>query len=177
MSLGIRDVRARVRTIPCDECLRVIHWWNRRVWLVDNERYVHLQCWKGQLLFKAFVADHIWSVQVMADENSALSRNRSPENELQQLHTCVAQREQVERPVILLQSAGELAAKTGVDETQRNGNSSLRELGEGLWRFLGRLAPHRSPRPPRLCMLCGGVEFSEKSVVCSKCGTSLRPSS
>jgi hypothetical protein len=177
MSLGIRDVLARVRTVPCDECWRAIHWWNRRIWLVDSERCVHLQCREGQLFFKAFVADHIRSVQVIADENSALSKNSSPENELQKLHTCAAQREQVERPVILLQPTDELAAKTGVDETQRNGNSSLHELGEGLWHFLGWLTLHRSPRPPRSCMLCGAVEFSEKSVFCSKCGTSLRPSS
>jgi hypothetical protein len=177
MSLGIGDALARVRTVPCHECLRAIRWWNRRVWLVDSERYVHLQCWQGQLFFKALVANHIRSVQIVADENSALSKNHSPENELQKLHTCAAQQEQVERSEILLQPADELATKTGVDDTQRNGNSSLRELREGLWHFLGRLTPNRSPRPSGLCMLCGGVEFSEKSVLCSKCGTSLRPSS
>jgi hypothetical protein len=175
MSLGIRDVLAHVRTVPCEECLRTIRWWNRRVWLVDSERCVHLQCWKGQLLFIAFVADHIRSVQIMADENSALSRNRSPENELHKLRTCAAQQEQVERPVILLQPADELATKPGVDETQRNDNPSLRELRAGLWHFLARLTPHRSPHPSGLCMLCGAVEFSKKSVLCSKCGTPLRP--
>jgi hypothetical protein len=175
--LGARDALARVKAVHCDECSRVIRWWNRRVWLVHSERYVHLQCRKGQLFFQAFVADHIRSVQVIADENSALSRNRSPESKLQEPHTCAVQREQVERQVILLQPANEVAAKTGVDETQRNGNSSLRKSGEGLWHFLGRLAPHRSPRPLCLCTFCGAVEFSEKSVFCSKCGTPLRPSS
>jgi hypothetical protein len=77
----VRDAFARVKTVPCDECSRAIRWWHRRVWLVDNERCVHLHCWKGQLSFKGFVADHIRSVQVVTDENSALSRNRSPENE------------------------------------------------------------------------------------------------
>ena len=177
MSLGIGDALARVRTVPCNECLRVIRWWNRRVWLADSERYAHLQCWEGQLFFKALVAEHIRSAQIVANENSVLSRSRSPENELQKLHTYVAQQEQIERPVICLQPADELATKTGVDDTQHNGNSSLRELKEGLWHFLGRLTPHRPPRPSGLCMLCGAVEFSKKSVVCSKCGTSLRPAS
>ncbi len=171
--LGTHDALARAKTVHCYECLRAIHWWNRRVWLVDSERCVHLHCWKDRLFLKALVADHISYVQVMADGNSALSRNHSPENEPQELDACAAQREQVEQPAMLLQPADELAAKTGVDETHRNGNSFLRE---GLWHFLGRLAPHRSPRPQpqRLCMLCGAVEFSEKSVFCSKCGTPLR---
>ena len=79
--LSVRDAFARVKTVPCDECSRAIRWWHRRVWLVDNGRCVHLHCWKSQLSFKALVADHIRSMQVVTDENSALSRNRSPENE------------------------------------------------------------------------------------------------
>jgi len=175
--LGVRDALARVKTVPCAECSRAIRWWNRRVWPVDSERCVHLQCWKGQLFFKALVADHIRFVQVITDENFVLSQNRSPEHELQELHTCAAQRRQVEPLVILLRPEDELAAKTGIDETQHNGNSSLRELGKGLWHFLGRLAPSRSPRPPRLCLACGAVKFSKKSEFCSKCGTPLRPAS
>ena len=176
MSLSISAALTRVRTVPCGECLRAIRWWNRRVWLVDSERYVHLQCWEGQLFFKALMADQIRSMQIMADKNSALSRNQSPENELQKLHTCAAQQEQVERPAILLSPADELATKPGVDDTQRHGNSSLRESREGLWHFLGRFTAHRPPRPSGLCMLCGAVEFNEKSVLCSKCGTPLQPS-
>jgi len=176
MSLGIGTARARVRTVPCGECLRAIHWWNRRVWLVDSEHYVHLQCWEGQLFFKALMAEQIRFIQIMADENSALSRNHSPENELQKLHTYAAQQEQVERSEILLQPADELATKPGIDDTQRHGNSSLHGLREGLWHFLGRFTAHRSPRPSGLCMLCSAIEFNEKSVLCSKCGTSLRPS-
>jgi hypothetical protein len=175
---GVQDALAHLKTVPCDECLRAIHWWNRRIWLVNRERCVHLHCWKGQLLLKALVADHIEYIQVMADENSALSRNHSPENELQERPTCAAQREQVEQPIILLKSADELVAKADDDETQRDSNSFLRKSGESPRHFLSRLVPHRSPpRPPRLCMLCGAVEFSEKSMFCSKCGTSLRTSS
>jgi cytoskeletal protein CcmA (bactofilin family) len=79
---GTRDVLARVRTIPCAECLQPIRWWNRRIWLVDGERCAHLQCWKSRLFFKALVADQIRSSQLMAGENSALSRNGSAESEL-----------------------------------------------------------------------------------------------
>src|SRR5689334_18845172 len=64
--LGARDAFARVKTVPCDECSRTIRWWNRRVWLVDSECWIHLQCWQGQFFFKALVADHIHYVQARA---------------------------------------------------------------------------------------------------------------
>jgi hypothetical protein len=176
--LSAQNTFARVKTVPCYECLRAIRWWNRRIWLVGNKRWVHLHCWKGQLFLKALVAEHIRYVQALAEDNSTLSRDHSPENELQELPTCTAQREQVEQPAILLQPVDELAAETGVDETQRDGKSFLRVLGAALWHVLHRLAPHQSPPyPPHLCMLCGAVEYSKKSVFCSKCGTPLRPSS
>jgi len=57
--LRTRNVFARFSTIPCDDCLKPIRWWNRRIWLVDGERCAHLQCWNGQLLLKALVADQI----------------------------------------------------------------------------------------------------------------------
>jgi hypothetical protein len=175
INLRARHVLARVRTDRCYDCLRAIRWWNRRVWLVDGERWVHLQCWKGELFFKELVAGQIRCSQAVADENSELSPNRSAENELQELPASAAQREQAQRLIILLQRAEEPAPTTRVDESQRGRNSSVSQLGHGLWHFLGRFAPHRSPRPPRQCTLCGAVEFSEKSVFCSKCGTSLRP--
>ncbi len=179
IKLDAQNTFARVKTVPCYECLRAIRWWNRRVWLVDSERWVHRHCGKSRLFLKAFMAEHIRYVQVMADEDSALPRNQSPGNEPQELHACAAPREQVERPAILPQSVDKFAGRTAVDETQRIGNSSLPEFGEGLRHFLGRLAPHRSPPlyPPLLCMLCGAAEFSKKLVFCSKCGTPLRPSS
>src|SRR6516164_5306917 len=69
-----QDAFAHLKTVSCDACLRTIHWWNRRVRLVDSQ-LVHLSCWKGQLFFKALVADHIRYVQVMAHDSSASSRN------------------------------------------------------------------------------------------------------
>jgi cytoskeletal protein CcmA (bactofilin family) len=125
------DVFARIRTIGCDACLRPIRWWNRRVWLVGPARCVHLQCWKGQLFLKAFVADHIRSVQVSADENSALSRNRLPENELQESHGPEAEHEPAEPLIILLQPADEVVAETRVNENQHSDNSPKLEL-QGL---------------------------------------------
>ena len=121
------------------------------------------------------MADHIRFVQARPDENSELAANRSAENELQEQPAGAAQRGKVEPAVILLQPAEELLAKAYVDKSQPNGDSSVSQLGQGLWHFLGRSAPHPTPRRPRLCVLCGAVEFSEKSVFCSKCGTSLRP--
>jgi hypothetical protein len=170
-----QDAFAHLKTVSCDACLRTIHWWNRRVRLVDSQ-LVHLSCWKGQLFFKALVADHIRYVQVMAHDSSASSRNHLHENELRKPHASATQHERVERPVILLQLVDEVAATTAVDKTQRDGKSFSRELGEGLQHFLARLAPHRPPRPPQLCMLCGAVESNQKLRFCSKCSTPLRPS-
>jgi len=194
IKLGTRDVLARVRTIPCDECLQPIRWWNRRIWLVDGERCAHLQCWKGQLFLKALVADEIRRSQLMADEiprsprrRSQPSDNGSVDNELQELHASArAPLGRVERLEAQLQQAQESAAKTCVDNNQRNGNLSLTELGQHLshfldrsslfWNFgLDRLVPHHPPCPPRLCMLCGAVAFSGTSVFCTKCGASLSP--
>jgi hypothetical protein len=182
----MRHVLARVRSVCCDECSRPIHWWNRRVWLVDGERCAHLRCFEGYLFLKALVEDEIRSAQlVVADQIQAPSRsysepsdNGSANDELRNSDASVtAMREPVERLEGQQQQTEEPTAKTRPDKNQRNGNSALheRELGQSLWHLLGRLAPHRPPRPPRLCMLCGGVEFSDTSVLCSKCGSPLRP--
>jgi hypothetical protein len=183
INLRTRDALARIRTVRCDECLRVLRWWNRRVWLVDGERCAHLECFKSRLFLKALVADEIRRWQLMAEEippsrqlRSQPGDNGSPDNGLRNLDTsATGMREPVERLEVPRQQAEELAARPGFDKNQRNGNSPLRELGQRLWHFLSRLARHRPPRPPRLCMLCGGVEFSETSEFCCKCGTSLRP--
>lgn len=149
IDLRARHVFARDRTNRCFDCLRPIRWWNRHVWVVDGERWVHLQCRKGELFFKALVADQIRCARVTADESSKLSPNHSAENKQHELSASAAQQEKVERLLILRRPAEEHAAKLRVDQSQQ-------------------------PRPPRLCMLCGTAEFSEKSVFCSKCGTSLR---
>lgn len=174
--LGAQEAFARVKTVPCDECWRTVRWWNRRVWLGDSKGWVHLQCWKGQFFFKAMVADHIRYIQAMAEENSPLSRNHSPGNKLQELHGNAAPREQVKGPVLLLHPANEIAAETGVDETQPGGNLFRRELRTGLWHFLGRVVPQRLPNAPRLCALCGTFELSGKSTFCTRCGTPFRSS-
>src|SRR5215467_2360772 len=174
ISLRTRHVLARVRTDRCHDCLRAIHWWNRRVRL-DGEHCAHLQCWKGELFLKALVAEHIRSAQVEVHQNSALPQHHAAENELQEPHFSAAPREQGEQPIVLLQPTDELAPTTRIDESQHNGSSALWELRQHLWHFQGWLTSHWPSRPPRLCMLCGAVEFSKKSVVCTKCGNSLRP--
>jgi hypothetical protein len=82
--LNIHDLLARLRTTPCDECLRPIRWWHRRVWLVDRQGSAHLHCWKGRLFLKEFVADQIRSVQLMTGENSASSSSSDSELEERQ---------------------------------------------------------------------------------------------
>lgn len=181
-----RLILTRVRSVCCDECSRPIRWWNRRVWLVDRECCAHLQCFEGHLFFKTLVEDAARGTQlVVADQIRAPSRSCSEssddgpaDNELRNPDTSIpAIRESVERLEGQRLQTEEPAAKTRLDKNQRNGNSSLdaRESGQSLWHLLGRLAPYRPRHPPRLCMLCGGVEFSETLVLCSKCGVSLRP--
>jgi hypothetical protein len=192
INLGTHELVARVITVRCNECLRPIRWWNRRVWLVANERCAHLHCFNGQLFLRALVADEIRRSQVIAGDfpPSTVTRsepiaNASADNELRNPDSPIIT---LEEPVEQLEldaqqrQIDELSTKAPVDANQPRDNPSLRELGQDLWHFLGRLAPllgrlapHRPPRPPRFCMLCGGVEFSETSVFCSKCGTSLRP--
>src|SRR5262245_428211 len=54
-----RVMLARTRAIFCNECLRPIRWWNRRVALDGSKRWLHQDCWNGQLFFKALVANEI----------------------------------------------------------------------------------------------------------------------
>jgi len=183
INLGTRDLFARVITVRCDECLRPIRWWNRRVWLGDHERCAHLQCFNGQLFLRALVADEIRRSQLIAADFSPPTATRpqpiangSAANELRNPAVAVITLEEpVEQLDALQQRIEEISSKAPNDANQRRDNPPLRELGQLLWHLLGRLAPHRPPRPPRFCMLCGGVEFSETSPFCSKCGTSLRP--
>jgi hypothetical protein len=181
ISLSTSDVLARLRTLRCDECMRTIPWWSRRVWL-DDERCSHLQCFQGQLFLKAFVADEIRRSQLIAREapldprGSRPGDSHSAENNLRNPGPSATAAE----PIELLEAVPEQTEevpKPHVVENQPGGNSCPRKLGLSVWHFIGRFAPNRPPPPARLCMLCGGVEFGETSVFCSKCGTSLRPSS
>jgi hypothetical protein len=174
ISQRTRHVLGRVRTDCCPNCLRAIHWWNRRVRL-DGEHCAHRQCWKGELFLKALVAEHIRFAQVEAHQNSALPQPHSAEHELQESYSYAIPREQSEQLLVLLQPTDELAPTTRIDESQHNGSSALWELGRHLWHFPGWLTSHWPSRPPRLCMLCGAGEFSKKSAFCTKCGGPLRP--
>jgi cytoskeletal protein CcmA (bactofilin family) len=88
--LDTRDMPARVGPIRCDECLRPIRWWSRRVWLADRQCCAHLRCWKGRLFFKELVADQIRCSQLSADETSTLSRSSSADSELRELQASAA---------------------------------------------------------------------------------------
>lgn len=181
ISLSTYYVLARLSTVRCYECLRPIRWWNRRVWL-DDERCSHLQCSEGRLFLRALVAGQIQRSQLISNEvppdprgGSHLSNSGSSDNELPNLDTATAQDEAVERLEPQQQHAEEVPKTHFGTREYKDSTSSVRALGQNFWHVLGSLVPHRPPRLPRLCMLCGGVEVSEMAVVCSKCGTSLRP--
>ena len=65
---SVKDALARFKTITCCECCHRIRWWKHRVWLVEDERYAHVECFKGELFLKAFVAKEIRRSQPLAGE-------------------------------------------------------------------------------------------------------------
>jgi hypothetical protein len=183
IGLRARDVLTRFGPVECDECLRLIHWWSRRVALVGPERCAHLQCWKGRLFLKEMVADEIRQLVIGGEarrppgDGARTDYNGSDDNVLPESNASAAsRRETAEKLDAQAQQLVECTAEMTTYKQYTNGYSSMRDLGRQLWHSLGRLAVHRAPCPPRLCMLCGGVEFSEASLFCSNCGTSLRPS-
>jgi hypothetical protein len=185
INLRVRELLAGLRTIRCDECLGVIRWWNRRVWLVKGERCAHLRCWQGRLFFKALVADEIRRSQIMAGEirpppeGSSEPGDDGAGDELRAPYETAprASREPGERLEGQAHQVEQPPTETGLNKHTR-GNMSLRKLRQSLGEIFHRAAQHRTPaapRPPQLCMLCGWVEFNATSGFCSKCGTSLRP--
>jgi len=156
--LGVRDVHARVSRVRCDECLRVIRWWNRRVRLVDRERFVHLQCWRDQLFLRAFVAERIRSSQIAPggirpprQDRSQPNDHGSADDELLNIDEFAAVlRDSVEQLQAQHHPAEELVVTTRLGNNQRHGSSSLSELGQRLWYFLTQLDPPDRPGPPRL---------------------------
>jgi hypothetical protein len=178
--LSTCHVFARLRTVRCDECLRPIRCWNRRVWLGD-ECCSHLQCFEGQLFLRALVAGEIRRWQLIASDVPLDPRGSQPsdiDSTENNLRNPVPSTTTLSEPIELLEAAAqqrEEVPKPHVVENQSSGNSCPRKLGLGVWHFVGRFALNRPPPPPLFCMLCGAVELSKKSVFCSKCGTSLRP--
>jgi hypothetical protein len=65
---SVKDALARFRTITCYECCHRIRWWKHRVCLIEGERYAHVECFKGELFLKAFVAKEIRRSRLVADE-------------------------------------------------------------------------------------------------------------
>jgi hypothetical protein len=127
--LRARNALARFRTSLCDECSHPIHWWNRRVWVVNRERSAHLQCWNGRQFLKAYV-------QLMSEEirHSARHRSRpvksSAGTELRELHLFArALRERVERVEAQLQQAQKLAAKTPLNHPRTAARSTPPPVG------------------------------------------------
>jgi hypothetical protein len=124
-NLNARSVRARLRTISCDECTQPIRWWHRRVWIAPHERGAHLQCWNGQQFLKTYV-------KLMSEE---LPRSPGPpthtgdrdssDSELRELRASArALLQRVERLEAQLQQAEELAAKTRINAVRKSGKLS-----------------------------------------------------
>jgi len=127
--LGVRDVHARVSRVRCDECLRVIRWWNRRVWALNREGCTHLQCWNGQLFLKSYVQLMSEEIRHSAEEirhstqaSDQPSDNDSTDAALHELRASArALRERVERIEAQLQQAEEVAARMRVNRARKNG--------------------------------------------------------
>jgi outer membrane protein OmpA-like peptidoglycan-associated protein len=136
LKVRTRNLLARVRTDRCSDCLLAIHWWNRRVWLADTNRCVHLQCWKGELFFRAVVADHILHTQVKAGGNSSSPRNRSVEEVREEPPVYAAQPEQVER----------LEGTPNIEQQLTQLQERLRYLREHVRHHQGGLAATASAR-------------------------------
>jgi hypothetical protein len=49
----------RAATQICDDCLRPVRWWDRRVRVGNYQPYAHLTCWKSRRFFKALVAAYV----------------------------------------------------------------------------------------------------------------------
>ena len=163
---NLRSMVERFNTICCYDCSRPIRWWNRRIWLVENQSYTHLRCWEDQLFFKTLVAGHIQFVLGKANDNPADSTNLPAGND-KQPHASATQPKPEKPQVILLQPSEEVVSASRLGRKRRNRDS----LATSRWYSLARLA--RRPRPhPRLCN-CGAIEFSEKSSFCTQCGSSL----
>jgi cytoskeletal protein CcmA (bactofilin family) len=83
--LGIRELVDRLATVQCNDCLRPIRWWNRRVWIADYQYWAHAQCWQGQLFFRGLIAHQIRCSQLSAGENSESYRNQTSEPHAQEV--------------------------------------------------------------------------------------------
>jgi hypothetical protein len=125
LNLGARHVLARVRTTPCDECSQPIRWWHRRVWLVNGDRCMHLQCWKGQVFLNEYIQLMAEELRHSAPRRSTSSDNGFADDELQELRASARTlRERVERLEAQLQQAEEIAAQIQADSSPSNGKLS-----------------------------------------------------
>jgi hypothetical protein len=121
---------ARFMTVPCAECCQPIHWWNRRVWLVDGDRCAHRHCWKGQLFLKAYVDLMAEEIRQTAAPRLESHKDESTESQLQELRAFArALRHRVERLEAQLQQAEELAAKMRTADVADNGRSNAEVSG------------------------------------------------
>jgi hypothetical protein len=125
LGLSAHVVLARFRTNSCDECTRPIRWWNRRVWVVNDERCIHLQCWSGRLFLKAYVRLVSDEIRHFAQFRGRSSDNDSADTELRELRAFArALHQRVERIEAQLQEAEALAAKMRIISVRTNGKPS-----------------------------------------------------
>jgi hypothetical protein len=137
---GARNLLARFKTTPCDECSRPVRWWNRRIWVVNGERCAHLQCWNGQLFLKAYVQLMAEEIRLTAGRRTQPGDNDAADTELRELRASArALRERAERLEAQLQQAEELAAKMHINGARNNGKQSTRV------RDFGSLRPGPAP--------------------------------
>jgi hypothetical protein len=156
--MDTRYVQARARGIQCDECLRPIRWWNRRVSLDSGEGWAHLRCWNSLLFLKALVADEIRWAQLATGE---IRPTEIPPDEVE--HPQTVAEENPSSPILLSDAIEERVAsdeplqadaaqsveglqtqlnsedtqdKIHADRNERSPDSSPYPLGQHLRRFL-----------------------------------------
>ncbi|GEM_PF-3337982 len=103
--------------LRCDDCLRLIRWWNRRVW--SGESCVHLRCWRGQILFRTIVAAHARVAQMKAADRSPLYKQPSAREKIRHCqYNCHARSEPRATAVIELHPSEEVRLPTFADRDQ-----------------------------------------------------------
>jgi len=75
----------RARARMCDACSRPVRCWNRRIWLVKNERCVHFACWKSRLFFKEYLQFMAIEIRAFAPPGGYSSNGRSVNMALREL--------------------------------------------------------------------------------------------
>jgi hypothetical protein len=125
INLRVRDLLARFKATPCDQCSRPVRWWSGSVWVLNVERGAHRQCWNGHLRLKAYLEFTAEQMQLSRKPHDQAKDNYSANAELREL--CASARvlrESAERLQAQLQHAEELIGQTEISGFRKNGEQA-----------------------------------------------------